>query len=116
MIDAVLTRARAAVFTVFGLNGFLLAMWVVHIPVVQQRVGIGHAALGTLLLALAVGAIAGMQATGYFADRFGSDRTTLVFGVMLAVAVIGPGSRLRRGSSPSRWSCSVSRTARSMSR
>jgi MFS family permease len=91
VIDAVLTRARAAVFTVFGLNGFLLAMWVVHIPVVQQRVGIGHAALGTLLLALAVGAIAGMQATGYFADRFGSDRTTLVFGVMLAVAVIGPG-------------------------
>ncbi|TCN55709.1 fucose permease [Rhodococcus sp. SMB37] len=91
MIDAVLTRARAAVFTVFGINGFLLAMWVVHIPVVQQRVGVGHAALGTLLLALAVGALMGMQATGYLADRFGSDRTTVVFAAILAVAVIGPG-------------------------
>jgi MFS family permease len=91
VIDAVLTRARAAVFTVFGINGFLLAMWVVHIPVVQQRVGIGNGALGTLLLALAVGAVGGMQATGYLADRFGSDRTTRVFGAILAVAVVGPG-------------------------
>ncbi|MGX6511830.1 MFS transporter [Rhodococcus sp. SJ-2] len=90
-MDAVLTRARAAVFTVFGVNGFLLAMWVVHIPVVQQRVGVGHAALGTLLLALAVGALMGMQATGYLADRFGSNRTTVVFAAILAVAVIGPG-------------------------
>lgn len=91
MIDAALTRARAAVFTVFGINGFLLAMWVVHIPVVQQRVGVGHAALGTLLLALAVGALMGMQATGYLADRFGSNRTTVLFAAILAVAVIGPG-------------------------
>ncbi|MCK0092656.1 MFS transporter [Rhodococcus sp. HNM0563] len=90
-MDAALTRARAAVFTVFGINGFLLAMWVVHIPVVQQRVGVGHAALGTLLLALAVGALMGMQATGYLADRFGSNRTTVLFAAILAVAVIGPG-------------------------
>ncbi len=91
MIDTALRRARAAVFTVFAVNGFLFATWVVHIPVVQERVGVGHGALGTLLLALAVGALCGMQATGPLADRFGSDRTTPVFGVLLAVAVVGPG-------------------------
>ncbi len=116
MIDAVLTRARAAVFTVFGINGFLLAMWVVHIPVVQQRVGVGHAALGTLLLALAVGALMGMQATGYLADRFGSDRTTVVFAAILAVAVIGPGLATAPWQLAVAWSSSDSRTARSMCR
>ncbi|MFZ2527853.1 MAG: MFS transporter [Rhodococcus sp. (in: high G+C Gram-positive bacteria)] len=84
-------RARAAVFAVFGINGFLLAVWVVHIPAVQERAGIGNATLGTLLLMLAVGAIGGMQATGRLADRFGSDRTTTVAGAALAVAAVGPG-------------------------
>lgn len=89
--DPAYRRARAAVFAVFGLNGFLLAMWVVHIPAVQQRAGIGNATLGTLLLMLAVGAIVGMQATGRLADRFGSDRTTTIAASALAVTVAGPG-------------------------
>lgn len=91
MIDAALRHARAAVFTVFAVNGFVFAMWVVHIPVVQERVGIGNGALGALLLALAAGAVCGMQASGPLADRFGSHRTTVVFGVLLSLAVVGPG-------------------------
>ncbi|AKE89503.1 MFS transporter [Rhodococcus aetherivorans] len=86
-----LRRARAAVFATFGVNGFLLAMWVVHIPAIEERVGIDHATLGSLLLVLAAGAIAGMQATGPLADRFGSDRTTVAAAVLLAVATLGPG-------------------------
>ncbi|UPW04067.1 hypothetical protein M1C57_20990 [Rhodococcus pyridinivorans] len=31
-----LTHARAAVFAIFGLNGFLLALWVVHIPAIRN--------------------------------------------------------------------------------
>lgn len=96
MVDSVqesvrLARARVAVFTVFGVNGFLLAMWVVHIPVIAQRVGIGHATLGSLLLMLAVGALCGMQVTGRLADRFGSHRTTVTSALLLAVATVGPG-------------------------
>lgn len=52
-----LTHARAAVFAIFGLNGFLLALWVVHIPAIRERVGIDHAALGSLVLLLALGAL-----------------------------------------------------------
>ncbi|MEE2034119.1 MFS transporter, partial [Rhodococcus chondri] len=66
-------------------------MWVVHIPAIEQRVGIGHAALGSLLLLLAAGALCGMQMTGPLADRFGSHRTTIGFASLLALATVGPG-------------------------
>ena len=46
---------RAFAGRVFGVNGFLLAMWVVHIPVILERVGTGYATLGSLLLLLAAG-------------------------------------------------------------
>lgn len=54
-------RARAGVFGIFWINGFLLGMWVVHIPAIETKIGISHSTLGTLLLALAAGAIVGMQ-------------------------------------------------------
>nr|WP_305094556.1 MFS transporter [Prescottella sp. R16] len=84
-------RARAAIFGVFGVNGFLLAMWVVHIPAIEERTGIAHSTLGSLLLLLAAGAIAGMQVSGPLADRFGSRRMVALSGTLLSVSVIGPG-------------------------
>lgn len=89
--DVRLARARIAVFTVFGVNGFLLALWVVHIPVILERVGTGYATLGSLLLLLAAGALCGMQVTGRLADRFGSHRTTIVSALALALVAVGPG-------------------------
>lgn len=86
-----LAHARAAVFTIFGLNGFLLALWVVHIPTIRERVGVDHAALGSLLLLLALGALGGMHVTGRLADLLGSHRTTVVFAAALALTVVGPG-------------------------
>ncbi len=83
-------RARAAVFGVFAVNGFLFAIWVVHIPTVERQVGISHATLGSLLLVLAGGAIVGMQAAGPLADRYGSYRIVTVAGVLLSTAVVGP--------------------------
>lgn len=89
--DPSLVRARLGIFGVFGINGFLLAMWVVHIPSVEQRVGISHTTLGSLLLLLALGAIAGMYVSGPLADRFGSRRLVVVAGICLAAATSGPG-------------------------
>ncbi|WP_308198249.1 MFS transporter [Rhodococcus sp. ARC_M6] len=86
-----LIRARAGIFGIFGINGFLLAMWVVHIPSIEHRVGISHSTLGSLLLLLAVGAIAGMQLSGPLADRYGSRRMVILAGVGLCAAVLGPG-------------------------
>lgn len=86
-----LRSARAAIFGVFGINGFLLAMWVVHIPAIEDRTNIAHSTLGSLLLLLAVGAIAGMQLSGPLADRFGSRLLVALSGTLLSVATIGPG-------------------------
>lgn len=85
-----LRRARAAIFGIFAVNGFLLAAWVVHIPSISDRTGISHATLGWLLLVLAGGALVGMQVAGPLADRWGSRRLTVSAGVLISAAMIGP--------------------------
>lgn len=84
-------RARLATFAFFVLNGFLLGLWAVHIPVVKERVDAGTGELGWLLLVLGLGAFAGMQLGGRLTDRYGSARFVLVAGVLNSLAVIGPG-------------------------
>ncbi|MGW6695481.1 MFS transporter [Rhodococcus sp. NPDC054953] len=86
-----LRSARAAVFGVFAVNGFLLAAWVVHIPPISDRTGVSHATLGWLLLVLAGGALVGMQIAGPLADRWGSRRMIGAAGLLLSVGAIGPG-------------------------
>lgn len=85
-----LRRARAAVFGIFAVNGFLLAAWVVHIPSISDRTGISHATLGWLLLVLAGGALIGMQIAGPLADRWGSRRLTVSAGLLISAAMVGP--------------------------
>ncbi|CRK50387.1 MFS transporter [Rhodococcus sp. RD6.2] len=86
-----LRRARAAVFGVFAVNGFLLAAWVVHIPAISERTGISHATLGWLLLVLAGAALIGMQIAGPLADRWGSKPMVGAAGLLLSAGAIGPG-------------------------
>ncbi|MBF6083441.1 MFS transporter [Nocardia cyriacigeorgica] len=90
-IDPMVRTARVAVFTVFGLNGFLLAMWVVHIPAITERTGIAHSTLGMFILLMAGAGIVGMRLAGPLADRFGSRALVGVAGVTASVCVIGPG-------------------------
>lgn len=87
-----LRAARAATFAYFALNGFVLGMWVVHIPAIEQRAGISHAVLGSLLLLLGAGAFAGMQLVGPLADRFGARRVVPVSAALCAAAVALPGT------------------------
>ncbi|NWF26931.1 MFS transporter [Streptomyces sp. PKU-EA00015] len=90
-METSLRKGRAATFAYFALNGFLLGMWVVHIPAVEHRAGISHAVLGWLLLLLGLGAFAGMQAAGPLTDRAGA-RTVVPLGAALcSAAVVLPG-------------------------
>jgi MFS family permease len=86
-----LRAARAATFAFFVINGFVLGMWIVHIPVVEHRVGISHAVLGWLLLLLGGGAFAGMQVAGPLTDRVGAHRVTPASAALCAAAVVLPG-------------------------
>jgi MFS family permease len=86
-----LRAARLATFAFFALNGFVLGMWIVHIPVIEHRAGISHATLGLLLLLLGGGAFAGMQLAGPLTDRFGARLTVPVTAALCSAAVVLPG-------------------------
>ncbi|MEU7222063.1 MFS transporter [Nocardia iowensis] len=96
-----LRAARLATFAFFALNGFLMGMWVVHIPAVEHRVGIGHATLGWLLLLLGAGAFTGMRLVGPLADRYGARVVVPVSAALCAAAVILPGL------SPNAWTLGI---------
>lgn len=83
--------ARVATWIYFGLNGFAVGMWVVHIPNVEHATGISHSTLGLLLLVLGGAAFAGMQIAGPLADRVGQRRLVPAAGVLLGVSLFGPG-------------------------
>ncbi|MFD6151940.1 MFS transporter [Streptomyces sp. NPDC060243] len=90
-MNKVLRAGRRATFAVFLLNGFVMGMWVVHIPAVEDRAGIDHALLGWLLLLLGGGAFLGMQAAGPLSDRFGPRRTVPAGLALCAAALVLPG-------------------------
>ncbi|MEU0536048.1 MFS transporter [Amycolatopsis tolypomycina] len=93
-MTTVLSRPRAArfaTFMFFGLNGFAMGMWVVHIPNVERATGISHSTLGALLLVLGGAAFLGMQVAGPLVDRLGQRRLVPAAGILLGLAVCLPG-------------------------
>ncbi|MFI8992479.1 MFS transporter [Streptomyces sp. NPDC053542] len=86
-----LRHGRLATFAYFALNGFVLGMWVVHIPAVEHRAGISHAVLGWLLLLLGLGAFAGMQLAGPLTDRIGARTVVPLSAALCSAAVVLPG-------------------------
>lgn len=83
--------ARIATWVFFGLNGFAVGLWVVHIPNVEHATGITHSTLGFLLLILGGAAFLGMQVAGPLNDRFGQRRLVPAAGVLMGLSLFGPG-------------------------
>ncbi len=84
------TEARAARWAITGLffiNGLLFATWVSRIPVVQVARGLNNGTLGLALLAIAMGALIAMPATGWCLGRFGSRRVTQVAALLYAASL-----------------------------
>ncbi|MFB0617883.1 MFS transporter [Streptomyces sp. AGS-58] len=86
-----LRRARVATFVYFILCGTTMGSWVVHIPAVEERVGVSHATLGGLLVLLGVGAFIGMRAAGRLTDRLGARIVVPATGVLCSAALALPG-------------------------
>ncbi len=90
VMNGPLRAARLATFAFFALNGFVMGMWIVHIPEIESRTGISHAMLGWLLLLLGGGAFAGMQLCGRLTDRLGARRVVPVGAALCSAAVVPP--------------------------
>jgi MFS family permease len=107
-VDGSLRAGRLATFVYFALNGFLLGMWIVHIPGIEHRAGIDHAVLGRLLLLLGAGAVAGMRIAGPLTDRAGAR---IVVPAGAACAARAPDHRPVDGSRPSDHACDAGTSA-----
>ncbi len=83
--------ARVATWIFFVLNGFGVGIWLVHIPNVERETGISHPTLGVLLLVLGGAAFVGMQVAGPLVDRVGPRRLLPAAGVLMSLALVGPG-------------------------
>jgi MFS family permease len=86
-----LRAARGATYVYFVLCGILMGAWVVHIPAVEERVGISHATLGGLLVLLGLGAFLGMQVAGPLTDRLGARLVVPASGVLCGASLVLPG-------------------------
>ena len=81
---------RFAVLGVFFTNGVVIGTWVVRIPAVQQRLGLGEGLLGVALLGAAVGALAAMPLVGALVSRLGSRRIVGTTAALLVLALVTP--------------------------
>ncbi len=87
-IERDLWMARLAVLAVFFLNGFGFAGWVVRIPAVQEKLGLGEGLLGVALLGAAVGSLVAMPLAGWMVSRVGSRPVVGVTAFSWPVALV----------------------------
>jgi predicted MFS family arabinose efflux permease len=84
-------KARFAVFAVFTIAGAAVTFWAVHIPYVENKLGITPATIGALLLVLGAGALTAAQLIGPLIDRVGSRRATFASGIIMGLMLLLPG-------------------------
>jgi MFS family permease len=85
-----LVQARIAITLFFALGGFVFASWAVRIPAVKQQIDASPGVLGLALLALSASAVATMSVSGALCRRFGSQKMTIIAGLLLSTTVVLP--------------------------
>lgn len=85
-----LLRPKVAVSFFFLSGGSSLALWAVHIPLIESAVGIDYSVLGALLMLSGVGGFIAMQIFGYLVDHVGSKTATRIGGVAVGLSLLGP--------------------------
>lgn len=90
MIKRSPAAARWAVTLTFFAHGLLVGAWVPHVALAKERLGVGPAAFGLALLAIAGGAVVAMPSAGGLINRFGSARLTLATGFLFCLTFLGP--------------------------
>jgi hypothetical protein len=81
---------RAAIATIFTLNGVVLGTWGARIPAIQDRLDVGPGGLAVALAGLAAGALIAMPAAGRAVSRHGSAAVVRVAVGMLGLLLVLP--------------------------
>ena len=85
-----LLKSKIAVSFFFVSGGSSLALWAVHIPLIEARVGISYQTLGLLLMLSGLGGFFAMQLFGWIIDHVGSRSATRLGGVIVGLSLFGP--------------------------
>jgi len=85
-----LRASRLAVLGVFFVNGVVIGTWVVRIPAIKERLGLGEGLLGLALLGAAGGALVAMPLVGALVSRFGSRRVVGTAALVLSFSLLMP--------------------------
>ena len=85
-----LLKSKIAVSFFFLSGGMSLALWAVHIPLIEKTVGVSYAQLGGLLIFSALGGFVSMQIAGWLLDHIGAKTTTLLGGIVVGMSLLGP--------------------------
>jgi predicted MFS family arabinose efflux permease len=80
--------ATRATYLVFAVSGFGFASWASRIPQVKARLGLDPAALGLLLLAIALGSVVSLPLAGTLVARWGSRWTATVMATLSTAALL----------------------------
>ena len=93
---------RIAVTALFVANGLGMSSWVVHIPLVKERLELNDQFLGLALLCAGLGALSTMWISGWLMSKYGSRKIAIVSGMLFPISLIGPGL------APNFWSLAIS--------
>jgi MFS family permease len=85
-----LLKSKIAVSFFFVSGGSSLALWAVHIPLIEDRVGINYQTLGLLLTLSGLGGFFAMQLFGWMVDHIGAKSATRLGGVIVGLSLFGP--------------------------
>ncbi|WP_345564996.1 MFS transporter [Nonomuraea rosea] len=83
-------RARVGVFGFFFLAGLVMGLWAAGLPSLNDRLGLGPARLGSVLLLISGGALVSMLVAGRLVDRWSSRRVCWFAGPFSGVVLLGP--------------------------
>ncbi|MGP3964907.1 MFS transporter [Nonomuraea sp. 3N208] len=88
IIDA--RRARVGIFGFFFLAGLVMGLWAAGLPSLNDRLDLGPARLGSVLLLISGGALVSMLAAGPLVDRWSSRRVCWIAGPFSGLVLLGP--------------------------
>ena len=84
-MDKTNARQRWSTRLAFLAAGMAMAAWAPLVPYAKNRMGLGQAELGLLLLCLGIGSLFAMPATGALASRFGCRPVILLSGALVCL-------------------------------
>jgi len=79
-----------------------MSSWIVHIPLVKERLELTDQMLGLALLCSGLGALGTMWISGWLMSKYSSRKITILAGILFPLSLIGPGL------APNFWSLAVS--------